>query len=242
MRFRPSAWKKRSRNSDKVNHQKADARVPAFFRGGKIRFFTESWGANKDLGEAPKSCTRKEHESATDSIARRGQGAIAPCRVKGQRPLWGLGQRPNSSTGDQYAKRAQQRCRQRSVPASNSALPQERPRAALPLRFREEPNHEQFAMSSEQCNGGGRECLHRSDGNKFSHQKKPLRRIGRKGFLRCNYLAYSIERVSRMTLTRICPGYSISFSMRLAISLARIFVPSSVTSSGLTMMRTSRPD
>ena len=95
-------------------------------------------GANKGLGEAPKSCTRKEHESATNSIAKRGQGAIAPCRVKGQRPLWGLGQRPNSSTGDQYAKRAQQRCRQRSVPARNSALPQERPRAALPQRFREE--------------------------------------------------------------------------------------------------------
>ena len=95
-------------------------------------FFTESWGANKDLGEAPKSCTRKEHESATNSIAKRGQGAIAPCRVKGQRPLWGLGQRPNCSTGDQYAKRAQQRCRQRSVPASNFALPQKRPQAALP--------------------------------------------------------------------------------------------------------------
>ena len=59
-------------------------------------------GANKGLGEAPKSCTRKEHESATNSIAKRGQGAIAPCRVKGQRPLWGLGQRPNSSTGDQH--------------------------------------------------------------------------------------------------------------------------------------------
>ena len=73
-------------------------------------------GANKGLGEAPKSCTRKEHESATNSIAKRGQGAIAPCRVKGQRPLWGLGQRPNSSTGDQYAKCVQQRCRQRSVP------------------------------------------------------------------------------------------------------------------------------
>ena len=143
MRFRPSAWKKRSRSSDKVNHQKADARVPAFFRGGgKIRLFTESWwGANKDLGEAPKSCTRKEHESATDSIARRGQGAIAPCRVKGQRPLWGLGQRPNSSTGDQYAKRAQQRCRQRSVPASNFARPQTRPQAALPPRVREEPKN-----------------------------------------------------------------------------------------------------
>ena len=88
--------------------------------------------ANKGLGEAPKSRTRKEHESATNSIARRGQGAIAPCRVKGQRPLWGLGQRPNSSTGDQYAKHAQQRCRQRSVPASNFARPQTRPQAALP--------------------------------------------------------------------------------------------------------------
>ena len=102
-------------------------------------FFTESWGANKGLGEAPKSCTRKEHESATNPIAKRGQGAIAPCRVKGQRPLWGLGQRPNSSTGDQYAKRAQQRCRQRSVPASNFARPQTRHQAALPPRFREEP-------------------------------------------------------------------------------------------------------
>ena len=91
--------------------------------------------ANKDLGEAPKSCTRKEHESATNSIAKRGQGAIAPCRVKGQRPLWGLGQRPNCSAGDQYAKRAQQRCRQRSVPASNFAHPQMRPQAALPATY-----------------------------------------------------------------------------------------------------------
>ena len=71
-------------------------------------FFTESWGANKDLGEAPKSCTRKEHESATNSIARRGQGAIAPCRVKGQRPLWGLGQRPNCSASNLLKGRSQQ--------------------------------------------------------------------------------------------------------------------------------------
>ena len=59
------------------------------------------------------------------------KGGDPPCRVKGQRPLWGLGQRPNSSTGDQYAKRAQQRRRQRSVPASNFACPQTRPQAAL---------------------------------------------------------------------------------------------------------------
>ena len=96
-------------------------------------------GANKDLGEATKSCTRKEHESATNSIAKRGQGAIAPCRVKGQRPLWGLGQRPNCFAGDQHLKRTHQRRRQRSVPASNFARPQTRPQAALPPRFRDEP-------------------------------------------------------------------------------------------------------
>ena len=104
--------------------------------------FGSSWkagGVNKGLGEAPKSCTRKEHESATNSIAKRGQGAIAPCRVKGQRPLWGLGQRPNCSASDQSQGSRQQRCRQRSVPASNFARPQTRPQAALPPRFREEP-------------------------------------------------------------------------------------------------------
>ena len=114
-----------------------------------------SWkvgGANKGLGEAPKSCTRKEHESATNSIAKRGQGAIAPCRVKGQRPLWGLGQRPNCSAGDQYAKRAQQRCRQRSVPASNFARPQTRPQAALPPRFREKPKNNRRSNAPEKPN------------------------------------------------------------------------------------------
>ena len=46
--------------------------------------------------------------------------------------MWGLGQRPNCSSGDHFAKRAQQRCRQRSVPASNFAHPQMRPQHALP--------------------------------------------------------------------------------------------------------------
>ena len=102
--------------------------VPALFLG----FSRKVWGANKGLGEATKSCTRKEYESATNSIAKRGQGAIAPCRVKGQRPLWGLGQRPNCSSSDQSQGSRQQRCRQRSVPASNFARPQTRPQAALP--------------------------------------------------------------------------------------------------------------
>ena len=74
--------------------------MPPFF--GASRKVRE---ANKGLGEAPESCTRKEHESTTNSIAKRGQGAIAPCRVKGQRPLWGLGQRPNCFSGAQLIRK-----------------------------------------------------------------------------------------------------------------------------------------
>ena len=61
----------------------------------------------------------------------------APCRVKGQRPLWGLGQRPNCWSGDQYQESCQQRRRQQSVPASNFARPQTRPpsRSTQQLRF-----------------------------------------------------------------------------------------------------------
>ena len=76
--------------------------------------------------------TRKKQEEETNSIARRGQGGIPPCRVTGQRPLWGLGQRPNCSAGAQLKGKNQQRRRQRSVPASNFARPQTRPQAALP--------------------------------------------------------------------------------------------------------------
>ena len=47
-----------------------------------------------------KSNTRKKYESELISIAKRGQGAIAPCGVQRQRLWWGLGQRPNRSAGD----------------------------------------------------------------------------------------------------------------------------------------------
>ena len=56
-----------------------------------------------------------------------------------------------------------------------------------------------------------------------------------------DYFAYSTALVSRMQLTLIWPGYSSSDSIFLAISLARMIMLSSVTSSGLTMIRTSRP-
>ena len=59
--------------------------------------------------------------------AKKGSRGNAPCRVKGQRPLWGLGQRPNCFSGAQFKRSSQQRCRQRSVPAPNFARPQTRP-------------------------------------------------------------------------------------------------------------------
>ena len=74
----------------------------------------------------------EEHESATNSIAKRGQGVIAPCRVKGQRPLWGLGQRPNCSASNQSQGSRQQRRRQRSVPAPNLRVRRRAPKLLFP--------------------------------------------------------------------------------------------------------------
>ena len=59
--------------------------------------------------------------------AKKGSRGNAPCRVQGRRPCWGLGQRPNCSSSNQFKRNSPQRCRQRSVPASNFARPQTRP-------------------------------------------------------------------------------------------------------------------
>ena len=40
--------------------------------------------------------------------AQNGSRGNAPCRVKGQRPLWGLGQRPNCSSSNLLKRRSQQ--------------------------------------------------------------------------------------------------------------------------------------
>ena len=55
------------------------------------------------------------------------KGGFPLAGSRGGAPLWGLGQRPNRSTGDQFKGRSQPRRRQRSVPASNFARPQTRP-------------------------------------------------------------------------------------------------------------------
>ncbi len=65
--------------------------------------------------------------SATKSGSQKGSRGNAPCRVQGRRPCWGLGQRPNCSSSNLLKGKSQQRCRQRSVPASNFARPQTRP-------------------------------------------------------------------------------------------------------------------
>src|ERR1043166_1521131 len=62
-----------------------------------------------------------------------------------------------------------------------------------------------------------------------------LRVLGRAR--RARYFAYSVERVSRTTVTLICPGYCISSSMRFAMSRARIWHATSSTSVGLTITR-----
>src|SRR5436190_22366095 len=49
--------------------------------------------------------------------------------------------------------------------------------------------------------------------------------------------AVSLERVSRITVTLICPGYVISCSMRRAMSRARNIVLSSETEPGSTITR-----
>ena len=66
-------------------------------------------------------------EARPSRAAQKGSRGNAPCRVKGQRPLWGLGQRPNYSSSNQFKRNSPQRCRQRSVPAPNFARPQTRP-------------------------------------------------------------------------------------------------------------------
>ena len=57
-------------------------------------FFTESWGSKQGLRRSTKSCTRKEHESATNSIAKRGQGGNSPLQGQGTAPLVGFGATP----------------------------------------------------------------------------------------------------------------------------------------------------
>ena len=77
------------------------------------------------------------------------------------------------------------------------------------------------------------------------HSHRERRAVGsvRNGcrFLNRGHFAYSTTLVSRMRWTLIWPGYSISSSIFLAMSRARMTIWSSETCSGLIITRTSRP-
>ena len=95
--------------------------------------------ANKGLGEAPKSCTRKEHESATNSIAKKGQGtlSLAGCRDSVPAGVWGnaptvpratsILNTLNKGAGSEASLPVTLRVRRRA------------PKLLLPPRFRDEP-------------------------------------------------------------------------------------------------------
>ena len=82
-----------------------------------------------EIGGGEGQSTPRGRSMKKKSTQSRGgvKGGFPLAGSRGGAPLWGLGQRPNCSTGDHFAKRAQQRRRQRSVPASNFAHPQMRP-------------------------------------------------------------------------------------------------------------------
>ena len=92
---------------------------------------------NSECGMRKKAARGRSMKARPTQSRERGQGKNFPLQGQGGTssllvcPLWGLGQRLNCSAGDQHLKGTQQRCRQRSVPASNFARPQTRPQAVL---------------------------------------------------------------------------------------------------------------
>ena len=67
-----------------------------YFSTNKVK---KQLGIREGRGKRGLTRGRSKKESSTQS--RKGvKGKISPCRVKGQRPLWGLGQRPNCFAGD----------------------------------------------------------------------------------------------------------------------------------------------
>src|SRR5258708_96687 len=78
-------------------------------------------------------------------------------------------------------------------------------------------------------------------GGKARRPDRVFRDRASDSILRNCYFASSVARVSRMTVTRICPGYVISVSILRATSRASIEVSSSEICDGSTITRISRP-
>ncbi len=61
-----------------------------------------------DFARRKKPRNKPVREVRSSRAAKNGSRGNAPCRVKGQRPLWGLGQRPNCSTSNLLKRKSQQ--------------------------------------------------------------------------------------------------------------------------------------
>ena len=112
--------------------------------------------ANKGLGEAPKSCTRKEHENATNSIAKKGQGGtsslfVCPLQGQGTASLVGGGATPQLFHVRPIPRKPPTKAQAAKRPCPNFARPQTRPQAALPPRFRDEPQLLGVAITKKPC-------------------------------------------------------------------------------------------
>ena len=83
----------------------------------------------ENRGKEKRINTRKNYGSEVNSIARRGQGAIAPCRVQDSVPAGAWGNAPTVTPLNLLKEKSQAwhlGRRQRSVPAHKLPLPQER--------------------------------------------------------------------------------------------------------------------
>ena len=97
------------------------------------RFFTESWGSRQGLRRSAKKAARGRSMKARPTQSRKGvkgQLPLAGCRDSVPAGVWGNA--PTVFRALNSKEEVNKRRRQRSVPASNFALPQERPQAALP--------------------------------------------------------------------------------------------------------------
>ena len=61
------------------------------------------------------------------------RGGFPPCRVKGQRPLWGLGQRPNCFSSDQPQRTSQQGAGSEASLPQTSRVRRRAPNSLYPL-------------------------------------------------------------------------------------------------------------
>ena len=110
-----------------------------------------------------KKAVRGRSMKARPTQSRKGvKGKISPCRVKGQRPLWGLGQRPNCSASNLLKGRSQQGAGSEASLPVTLRVRRRAPKLFFSPRFREEPKN-----CLPESNFSGRQEIHSLMANIF---------------------------------------------------------------------------